>query len=65
MKQISIYLWKDIVQEKRWFMFNFSALDEADDVSILWNIKNAEQLNEWIKEDLNQFLKVMNELWKQ
>ncbi len=46
-------------------MFNFSALDEADDVSILWNIKNAEQLNEWIKEDLNQFLKVMNELWKQ
>jgi len=65
LKQISIYLWKDIVQEKRWFMFNFSALDEADDVSILWNIKNAEQLNEWIKEDLNQFLKVMNELWKQ
>ncbi len=46
-------------------MSHFQTLDESLKVSTLWNIKNVEQLQHWVKQDSKVFLEDLNNLWTQ
>ncbi len=46
-------------------MSHSQTLDEFLKVSTLWDIKNVKQLQHWVKQDSEVFLKDLNNLWTQ
>jgi hypothetical protein len=62
---ISVYLRIDFIQNKHQSLSDFTAFNKADDAEIFWNIKNIKQLSQWIEEDSNWFLEVLNDFQRQ
>jgi len=59
------FLRTDFVQKHHQFMSHSQTLNESLKVSTLWNIKNVEQLQHWVKQDSKVFLEDLNNLWTQ
>jgi len=62
---LSKFLKTDFVWKHRQFMPHSQTLDESLKVSILWNIKNVEQLQHWVEQDSEVFLEDLNNLQTQ
>ncbi len=56
------FLKTDFVQKHHQFMSHSQTFDESLKVSILWDIKNVEQLQHWVKQDSEVFLEDLNNL---
>ncbi len=59
------FLRTDFVWKHHQFMPHSQTLNESLKVSILWDIKNVKQLQHWVKQDSEVFLKDLNNLWTQ
>ncbi len=59
---LSKFLRTDFVQKHHQFMSHFQTFNESLKVSILWDIKNVEQLQHWVKQDSKVFLEDLNNL---
>ncbi len=63
--RILTYLRINFVRKRRHFVFHSQTLDESLKASTLWDIKNVEQLQHWVEQDSEVFLKDLNSLWTQ
>ncbi len=63
--RISKYLRIDFVWKCHHSVSYSQTLDESLKASILWDIKNVEQLQHWVKQDSEVFLEDLNSLWTQ
>ncbi len=59
------YLKIDFIWKRRHCVSHFQILNESLKASTLWDIKNVKQLQHWVKQDLEVFLKDLNSLWTQ
>ena len=62
---LSKFLRTDFVWKHHQFMSHSQTFDESLKVSILWDIKNVEQLQHWVKQDSEVFLEDLNNFWTQ
>jgi len=60
--RLSKFLRTDFVRKHHQFLPHSQTLDESLKVSTLWDIKNVEQLQHWVKQDSEVFLEDLNNL---
>ena len=60
--RLSKFLRTDFIQKHHQFLFYSQTLNESLKVSTLWDIKNVEQLQHWVKQDSEVFLEDLNNL---
>jgi len=63
--RLSKFLRTDFIRKHHQFLPHSQALDESLKVSTLWDIKNVEQLQHWVKQDSEVFLEDLNNLQTQ
>ena len=63
--RISKYLRIDFVWKRRHSVSHSQTLNESLKASILWNIKNVKQLQHWVEQNSEMFLKDLNSLQTQ
>ncbi len=50
------------IANRRVFLLSFNVSAESQNVAILWNIKIEEQLRQWVLDQLNEIIKMLDEL---